>query len=257
MSHFHFSLSLSISCYFLVFFLPSCLYSFLPCFLFLFIAMTWQLCFFAFVHAKKNIKMLHLKGSSHQCLFCLVVSCFVFTYLSTIGLPHLLEVRSGPHPKVGVQRPRAPEEEVPKLGGWGRSQMFPSLCSARSLTCVSACTDLSVLAPLCFPSTLPQSVVDPSPSHEEERGERAERGGQAKHSVNQSVSQPSTLPTRSLTGGSELPCALASGSRAWAQRGGGGEESVNQSVCQIGQSVSQSVAPGDPDRGLRHCVGLR
>ena len=110
----------------------------------------------------------------------------VSIYLSTIGLRYLLEERSGPHPKVGVQRPRAPEEEVPKLGGgevpfsWF-NDWFP--CGFGML--VSSSMRLDASLPLCF--SLRRFVVVARGGEREGR-RRGRKRGPAKQSVIQSVS---------------------------------------------------------------------
>ena len=56
-----------IPCLFALFF-PSLFFDFLSCLVSL-----------PLFHAKKNIKISHLKGSSHQCLFCFVAFLFLFS----------------------------------------------------------------------------------------------------------------------------------------------------------------------------------
>ena len=81
LSHFPFSLSLSLYLsLFLVIFLFS---SFLVCFLVCFLVFCFFLsCLVSLLlsHANKNIKLFHLKGSSHQCLFFLLLSCFCLVF---------------------------------------------------------------------------------------------------------------------------------------------------------------------------------
>ena len=88
---FSLSLSLSISLHFLLFscFIPSLITFLFPCF-FVFLSCLVSLLLF---HAKQNIKILHLKGSSHQCLFCLVAFLFLFSLWNP-----LLSFSHGPSP---------------------------------------------------------------------------------------------------------------------------------------------------------------
>ena len=84
----HFPFSLSLSCHVIVFFLPL---------VFLVLFVLSCIVSLLLFHAKKNIKILYLKGSSHQCLFCFVGFLFLLS-LSNPLLLYLLSPLAPAHP---------------------------------------------------------------------------------------------------------------------------------------------------------------